>query len=197
MSVSSAALSRFARLAVMCAVACGVLLAASTASAQGGGQPAAGGIIPAGKIAIIDISAFPGRVTELKRKIDELNAKFEPRSKEVQGLRDSISGIENQVRQGNLTAAQSTQLSERYEQLKRDYTRKSEDLTAEARKAYAEATSPLNAKLSEALQRFASERGFNLVIEIGGASQAGSIFYAAPGLNITDAFITAYNQANP
>lgn len=196
MSIPSAMLSRLARAAVACAL---LLVAAGTAAAQGGAQPQrpAGGVIPAGRIAVIDISVFPERVAELKRKIDELNTRFEPRSKEIQGLRDSISGIENQVRQGNLAPAQATQLSERYEQLKRDYTRKSEDLTAEARKAYAAATEPLNAKLSEALKRFAAERGINLVIEVGGARESGSIFYAAPGLNITDEFVAAYNKTNP
>ena len=108
-----------------------------------------------------------------------------------------FAGIENQAKQGSLSPAQAQQLSERYEQLKRDYTRKSEDLAAEARKAYAADTEPLNRKLGDALRKFSSERGINIVIEVGGARESASIFYAAPGLNITDAFIDDYNKANP
>jgi Skp family chaperone for outer membrane proteins len=178
-------------------------MAAVSASAQAPARPAGqtggapGGVVPAGKVAIIDIAAFPARVTELKRKVEGLNTRFEPRYKELQGLRDQITSIENQAQQANLSPAQAQQLSERYEQLKRDYTRKSEDLQNEARKAYAAETEPLNRKLGEALRKFSADRGINLVIEVGGARQSGSIFYAAPGLNITDAFVDDYNKANP
>jgi Skp family chaperone for outer membrane proteins len=199
MSVRTSLLSRVARGAAACAL---VAVAAASASAQAPARPAGqtgapGGVVPAGKVAIIDIAAFPARVTELKRKVEGLNTRFEPRYKELQGLRDQISGIENQAQQANLSPAQAQQLSERYEQLKRDYTRKSEDLQNEARKAYAAETEPLNRKLGEALRKFSADRGINLVIEVGGARQSGSIFYAAPGLNITDAFIDDYNKANP
>lgn len=204
MSVRTSLLSRVARGAAACAL---VATAAVSASAQAPARPAGqtggvpggapGGVVPAGKVAIIDIAAFPARVAELKRKVDGLNTRFEPRYKELQGLRDQITGIESQAQQANLSPAQAQQLSERYEQLKRDYTRKSEDLQNEARKAYAAETEPLNRKLGEALRKFSADRGINLVIEVGGARQSGSIFYAAPGLNITDAFIDDYNKANP
>lgn len=180
-------LSAVTRLALVFALLFGV---SATASAQGGA-------VPDGKVAIIDISAFPERIAELKRKIDTLNTRFEPRSKELQGLRDSIAGIENQVRQGNLSPEQSSQLSDRYEQLKREYQRKSEDLTMEARKAYSDETDPLNVKLSQALQKFAADRGIILIIEVGGARDTGSVFYAEPRLDVTEAFIADYNRANP
>ena len=177
-----------ARFALLVAV---LAVVAAPAFAQSGAT------LPAGKVAVIDISVFPDRITELKRKIEQLNTRFEPRSKEVQAIRDSMTGIENQVKQGNLTPAQTSQLSDRYTQLKLDYERKSEDLTNEARKAYAAEADPLNAKLSDALRKFATERGIILILEAGSARSTSSVFYANPTLNITDAFVDAYNKANP
>jgi outer membrane protein len=185
-----------------------VLVASGAALAQQPAQPrptapprtaagAPGGVVPGGRIAIINIAAFPEKIAELKRTVDGLNQRFEPRAKELQALRDTIAGIESQVKQGTVAPNQAAQLSDRYEQLKREYTRKSEDLSAEAQKAYATTADPIRAKLSTALEKYAADHGIVLVIEIGGAVNAGSIFYAAQNTNITDDFIALYNKANP
>ena len=186
-------LSRAAVAAVVAVAAAGSALAQQPAPAR----PAAGGNVPDGRVAVIYVAAFPEKVAELKRSIDGLNTRFEPRTKDLQQLRDQIAGIEAQVKQGTVAPAQQAQLSERYEQLKRDYERKSEDLKIEAQKAYESSTGPIQTKLRAALDRYAAEKGVVLVIEIGGALNIGSIFFAAEGTNITDDFINTYNKANP
>ena len=160
-------------------------------------RPATGGAVPDGRIAVIYVAAFSEKVVELKRSIDSLNTKFEPRTKELQQLRDQIGGIEAQIQGGGVQPAQAAQLTERYEQLKREYERKSEDLKNEAQKAYATSTGPIQNKLRNALDTYAASKGVVLVIEIGGAINIGSIFYAAEGTNSTDDFINTYNKANP
>lgn len=180
---------------------------ASSALAQAPARPAttpaatparqAGGPFPAGRVAIINIAAFTDKVGELKRAIDALNRTFEPRTKDLQALRDQLTGIENQVKSGGIPADQQAQLSDRYETLKREYTRKSEDLTAEAQKSYQASTDPIRQKLSAALDKYAADHQIVLVIEIGGAVKTGSIFYAAENTNITDDFIAVYNKTNP
>jgi Skp family chaperone for outer membrane proteins len=186
-------LSRAAVAAVVAVAAAGSALAQQPAPAR----PAAGGNVPDGRIAVIYVAAFPEKVAELKRAIDGLNTRFEPRTKDLQQLRDQIAGIEAQVKQGTVAPAQQAQLSERYEQLKRDYERKTEDLKVEAQNAYESSTGPIQTKLRAALDRYAAEKGVVLIIEIGGALNIGSIFFAAEGTNITDDFINAYNKANP
>jgi outer membrane protein len=171
--------------------------AAPAAPAQQPAARPAGGPFPGGHVAIIYVPAFQTQVAELKRAIEGLNTRFEARTKELQGLGDQISGIENQVKQGTVTPAQQAQLAERYEQLKREYTRKSEDLQAEAQKAYATSTDPIRTKLSDALKKYAADHQIVLIIEIGRAMEIGQVFYAAANVNITDDFIATYNKANP
>jgi outer membrane protein len=183
------------RLALAAAVA--VVAAGTTLAQQPAPRPAPGGNVPDGRIAVIYVAAFPEKVAELKRAVDALNTKFEPRTKELQQLRDQIAGIEAQIQQGTVPPAQQAQLSDRYGQLKRDYERRSEDLKLEAQKSYQASTGPIQNKLRAALDRYAAEKGVVLVIEIGGALNIGSIFFAAEGTNITDDFINTYNRANP
>ncbi|HQR37612.1 MAG TPA: OmpH family outer membrane protein [Blastocatellia bacterium] len=187
---------------------CAILIVSSVAVAQqpaprpAAPRPAApagapGGVVPAGRIAIINTAAFPEKIAELQRKIVELNTRFEPRTKELQSLRDTISGIEAQVNQGGVAPGQAAQLSERYEQLKREYTRKSEDLSAEAQRAYGTATDPIRQKLSDAIEKYAADHKIVVILDISGAVKTGSLFYAAENTNITDDFLAQYNRANP
>lgn len=187
-------LSSLARVACAAVVA---VAATSSALAQAPARPAGGANVPNGRIAIINVSVFPQQVNELKRAIEALNQRFEPRTKELLGLRDQISSIEAQVKQGTIAADQAATLSDQYERLKRDYQRRSEDLSAEAKKAYDTTTGPIREKLSSQLEKYAASHNVVLIIEIGGAVNINSIFYAAKGMNITDDFIAAYNQANP
>jgi Skp family chaperone for outer membrane proteins len=175
-----------------------VAFAASTALAQ---QPAAtrpaGGPLPRGRIAIINAAAFQSGVLELNRKIVEINARFEPKTKELLAIRDRMQGIETQVQQGTVAAAQAAQLKEQYDGLKREYDRKVEDLKLDAQKAYAASATPIEEKVRASLNKYATEKGIVLVMEIGGSNKIGSIIYAAPGLDITADFIAQYNKANP
>ncbi len=192
------ATSRFVPIARGLAVCAVVMFASAAAFAQQppAARPAAGPI-PRGRIALINAAAFQAEVTELNRKIVEINAKFEPRTKELLALRDTMQGIEAQVQQGTVAAGQAAQLQERYEGLKREYERKVEDLKFEAQKAYAASAAPIEEKVRTSLNRYAAERGIVLVMEVGGSRKIGSIIYAAPGLDITADFIAQYNKANP
>lgn len=192
MRASVARTSRFTRgLAAVAAL----LFVASAAFAQ---QPAAaGGPIPRGRIAIINAGAFQSEIAELNRKITEINTRFEPKTKELLSIRDTMQGIETQVQQGTVAAGQAAQLQERYEGLKREYERKVEDLKLEAQKAYAASASPIEEKVRTSLNKYATERGIVLVMEVGSSQKIGSIIYAAPGLDITADFIAQYNKANP
>jgi outer membrane protein len=187
---------------VRAALACGLLLAlAGSAVAQAPARPSGGGAnvgtIPRGRIAMLDVGTFSTQINELKRAIEALNRSFEPRTKELRALADRITGLEAQARQGSIAQNQQAQFAETYEQLKLEYKRKSEDVEREGQKAYADQTDPIQEKLRTAMQKFAAERGIVVIIEIGGALQSNSVFYAAPGTNITQDFITEYNKANP
>lgn len=187
---------RFAHIPRFVAVLAFVAFAATAALAQGP-TGAAQGIVPRGRIAIINVAAFQSDIAELKRRITEINTRFEPRTKELLAIRDTMQGIETQVQQGTVAPAQAGQLQERYEGLKREYDRKVEDMKLDAQKAYAASATPIEEKVRASLTKYAAEKGIVLVMETGGSRKIGSIIYVAPGLDITSDFIAQYNKANP
>jgi Skp family chaperone for outer membrane proteins len=173
--------------------------AASSASATP--QPATAqrptGPLPAGRVAIINTSVFAENVQEMKKVIGQLNARFDPQTKELLALRDRLTSLENQAKQGAASPQQTEQMTQQYKQLKTEFDRKNEDLQVAGRQAYAQVTDPVRKKMGDALQKFAAARGIVLVIEIGAAFEKASIFYVSQAADITAAFVDEYNKANP
>lgn len=187
-------LSSFARISRLIAIGGILAVGASSALAQ---QPAPAGTVPRGRVAIINVASFQNDIAELKRRITEINSRFEPRTKELLAIRDTMQGIETQVQQGTVAPAQAAQLQERYESLKREYERKVEDMKIEAQKAYAASATPIEDKVRTFLNKYAADKGIVLMMETGGARKIGAIIYVAPGLDVTADFVAQYNKANP
>lgn len=180
-----------------------ILALAATASAQqvntGTAQPTAQARGPIGKIAVINTGAFQSQIQEFKAKFDALERQFEPRVKEVQGLAERITALENTLKtQGSaLTPAKVAESTEQVERMKRDYQRKAEDLQAEVGRAQEQAMAPVTEKLTKFAQEYTARRGIALLIDLGNAIQSRTVLWYDPRFDVTKDFIEEYNKAYP
>ena len=176
---------------------------AATVSAQqpaaGAARPAAPALLPKGKVAVINTAMFQQQVGEFKSKIETLNKQFEPRVKEVQGLAERITALENTIKtqSGALSAAKVAEMTEQLETMKRDYQRKSEDLQADGNRAKDRAFEPISGKLVKFAEEYTAKRGIVLLIDLANAQQAGALIWFDQRTDITQDFINEYNKANP
>lgn len=167
--------------------------------APGGPAQVTPAVLPKGKVAVINTAAFQQQVLEFKSKVETLNKQFEPRVKEVQGLNDRITALENTIKTQSsaLSPAKVAEMTEQLESMKRDYQRKGEDLQADANRARDRAFEPITGKLSKFAEDYTAKRGIVLLIDLSNASQAGAIVWYDGRTDITQDFINEYNKANP
>jgi Skp family chaperone for outer membrane proteins len=151
------------------------------------------------KIAVINTAAFQEKVAEFKVKIDALNRQFEARMKDVQGIADKITALENTLKtQANvLTPQRIAEQTEQLEAMKKDYQRKAEDLQADASRARDKAFEPVTAKLSKFAEDYTSKRGITMLIDLANSLRTGSLLWFDPRIDVTQDFINEYNKANP
>lgn len=150
------------------------------------------------KIAIIDVMAFPERVTELKTKYEKLQAEFAPRIRELEAMQASIETKEKVLNENKgLSPQQAAKLTEEIAQLKRDFERSSEDLQSSQRKRMQAETEPIFNKLSAFVEQYAARHGITDVYDARRLQETNIVVYIAPVANITDDFIKEYNKANP
>ena len=179
-----------------------ILLAAltATAAAQQATQAGVGAAaVPDGKIAVINTQAFPGGISELKQKYDQVDNQYKDRYLKLQQADTQLKTMENDIRtKGPGMAADKLQeLQNGYEDLKKRAQREYEDLKNEYDRAVDTATRPVRDKLYQFLQNYSSQRGIVLVVNLAAAAQSGTLAYWNPGTDITDDFIGEYNKANP
>ncbi len=181
----------FAALAVLV-----MAVLAASASAQ---QPANGGALPDGKIAVINTTAFPTQIAELKQKYEQVETQFKDRYQRLQTLEQQMKTLENEIRTKGSSLAQDklAEMQNSYEDMKKRGTRDYEDLKTDSAKAVDNATKPVRDKLYQFLQNYATQRGIVVLIDLAGAAQTQSLAYVSPGADITADFIAEYNKANP
>jgi outer membrane protein len=162
-------------------------------------KPAAPVLLPKGKIAVINTTAFQEKVEEFKAKIESLSRQFEPRVKEVQGLADKINALETTLKQqtGVLAAAKIAEMTENLESMKRDYKRKAEDLEADAGRERDKAFAPISGKLGKFAEDYTAKRGIVMLVDMANALQSGTLVWFDPRSDVTQDFINEYNKANP
>jgi Skp family chaperone for outer membrane proteins len=178
-----------------------ILMAAmtATAAAQQATQAGVGAAVPDGKIAVVNTQAFPGGISELKQKYDQVDNQFKDRYQKLQQADNQLKSMENDIRtKGPGMAADKLQeLQNGYEDLKKRSQREFEDLKGEYDRAVDTQTRPVRDKLYQFLQTYSSQRGIVLVINLASAAQSGTLAYWNPGTDITEDFVAEYNKANP
>jgi Skp family chaperone for outer membrane proteins len=179
------------------AVLAAILLTALSVSAAA--QQPASGAVPEGKVVVINTTAFPSQIGELKQKYDQIDNQFKDRYQKLQGVVDQMSKLETEIKaQSNvLTADKLREKQDQYESLKRQATRDNEDLRGEAEKALEAATKPVRDKLYQSLNNYSTKNGIVMVINLAGAAQSGALAFWDPKSDITEDFIKDYNKANP
>ncbi len=172
---------------------------AGGAPAAGTAAPLTGGTGAEGKIAIINSSAFDGEIGELRVKLEALVAELEPKKKEIEGQQNEFTRIKNdiQTKGGTVTAQVRDQWVEQATELEKRIKRMAEDYEAMAQKRVSEATQPTYAKISDALNKYASTKGIAVVIDGVVAQQQRFLLWALPTTDITTDFIKEYNAKNP
>ncbi|MCA1817465.1 MAG: OmpH family outer membrane protein [Acidobacteria bacterium] len=189
-------------------VAAGVALAVVSvvsASAQASrpaapAQPAPSSASPAlaGKLAVIDSSAFGDEkagITRVVNAMKNINAQFQPQQTELQNMQTRYQALLDQIQKTAPVAqpAATQALQDQAEDLKRQIERKVQDAQAAVDKRQREVLGPLQDDVYNALQAYASARGIAVVIDLNRVP----VLYAADSVDITKDFITEYNRTHP
>lgn len=186
-------------LSLVCLLASGMGAAAvaQTAPAKSDPAPAAptapAPITGATKVAVINFQQAVGQTNEFQRDLADLRKKFEPRETALQQLNTEIEAEKKQLQAGSATisdADRQTKLKDVDEKTK-ELQRKGEDLRNDEQEAGQDTFTQVANKVGGVMVTYSQGQGFGVVLDAN--QQNGSVLWAMPGVDITEAVIQAYN----
>lgn len=159
------------------AASAGVLLA-GTASAQA-------------KVAIINVQRAIVETAEIKKAQAELEAKYKPRTAEIEKVQKELQDIQARLQSGKVTPQEESDLQMRGQRRQREYNRLTEDLQGDVDRERTEILQGAGQRMNEVVRKIAEERGFDVVVDVS------NTVYFKPALEITADVVKAYDAAHP
>jgi len=154
------------------------------------------------RIGWIDTQAFGDEregVTKYIAAYKDLSAQMKPRTAELEGIKNKLESIAREIDTMTKNTAvpvnQTTLLAKQEEgqRLQREGEFKQKEYEASLQSASARVLGPVSADIGKAIQEFAKQKGYAVVLDIAALASANAILVLDPAMNITREFIAYYN----
>jgi len=167
-----------------------------TASAAAPSTPAPA-VGPAGnKVGVISIQGVIAMTNEFRRDFEQLATKYEPKKKELEGLRAEIDKLKADLntQQDKLSDAERSTRIRTLEQKQKNYDRLLEDANNEFNGDQNQIVQRIFEKVMKTVESYAKTNNYSMVVDV--SSQNGPVLWAAEQVNISQQVLDAYNQAS-
>ena len=182
------------RISVFAAIFAFAALFSVSASAQAPAQP---------KFAVINTAAFDGKdgLTRYNNAMDSLEKEFAPVQTKIQGMVTRYQTLAGEIKKlqeqpANVPIDQNaaqTKVTE-YQNLEKSIKREQEDAKANFDRRQQAVMGPLLQDIGKAMQDYATQKGYDLILDAAKLDNAGLILAYNPAkVDVTKDFITFYN----
>jgi outer membrane protein len=166
---------------------------ASAAPATGPAATPAAGVPSAAKVGVIDIRRVIAATNEGRRDYEALIKKFEPKQKEVDGLKAEVQQLQEQLKAAKeLSDGDRATRVRTIEQKQKNLERVAEDAQNDFQAQQQEIIGRIGNKLMDVVDKYARTNGFSMVIDAN-AENPGPVLWASENVNISQAVLDAYN----
>ena len=146
------------------------------------------------KVGTINIQAAIVGTKEGQKAAGELEAKFLPRRKvldgkqaEIQGMRDRMSKISNTA-----SAEERDRLARDIDTRTKAYNRDIEDAQAESEQEQGRVLNDLGGRMMQVIDKYAVEKGFSMILDV--SSQQTPVIWASTATDVTADVIAMYDK---
>lgn len=165
------------------------LLAAALATTAGA-QTA-----PSTKVGVIHIQNAIIGTKDGQKAAAELQTRFDPKRKELEGKQSRISGLQDTLNKGRntMSADQREKLIREIDQLTKSLNRDTEDAQAEMEQAQQKILQELGQRLMAVIDKYARDKGYTLILDI--SSPQTPVLYVSSEFEITQDIVAIYDKA--
>ncbi len=147
------------------------------------------------KVGIVHIQNAIISTKDGQKAAAELQAKFDPKRKELESKQGEISRLQEQLSKGSNTMAEAQRvgLAREIDQKTKSLNRLSEDAEMEFQQEQGRLLNDLGSKMLQVIDKYAKDNGFSLILDV--SSPQTPVLFAASGVDVTQDIIGLYDQA--
>ena len=159
--------------------------------------PAAPQAVPA-KIAIIEYEQAAAATNEGQRALQELQTKYQPKKAQLDALGSEIESLQKQLQAAPATMTDEDRASRArtIDTKQKQYQRDAEDATNAYNADVQDAIGKVAQKLGPVVIKYVQQNGYTMLLDNNGQQQGGLTLMWAPGTDISQAVVDAYNASS-
>ncbi|MBS1823546.1 MAG: OmpH family outer membrane protein [Acidobacteria bacterium] len=178
-----------------------VFLHAQTAAAPAAAATAPAAVAPQAvpaKIAIIEYEQVAAATNEGQRALQELQTKYQPKKAQLDALGAEIESLQKQLQAAPATMTDDERASRArtIDTKQKQYQRDAEDATNAYNSDVQEAIGKVAQKLGPVVIKYVQQNGYTMLLDNNGQQQGGLTLMWAPGTDISQAVVDAYNASS-
>ena len=130
-----------------------------------------------------------------QKAASELDAKTQPKKKELEQKQTEINGLQDQFNKGQNTLSDATKndLYKNIELKKKNLQRDVEDAQAELEQDQQKILQQLGQKMMAVIERYSRDNGYTLVVDV--SNPQTPVLYASPSIDITKEIVELYDKS--
>ncbi len=145
----------------------------------------------AAKVAIVNLQRAIVETADIKKTQLELEAKYKPRTAEMEKLQKDLQDIQAQMQSGRLSQQGEQELQARGKRRQLELQRMQEDLQGDVDRERNDVLQKAGQRMSEVVRKIADEKGLDMVVDV-----TTTVFFR-PTMEITKEATAAYDKAYP
>ena len=149
------------------------------------------------KVGVINIQRALVSTKEGQKAAAELQARTDPKRKELERKQNEIQGLQEQLRKQSNTASDEVKqrLMRDIDAKTKSFNRDMEDAQAEADQEQGKVLQELGGKKMAVIDKYARDNGYALIVDV--SAQNTPVLFASPSIEVTDEIIAMYDKNAP
>jgi outer membrane protein len=132
-----------------------------------------------------------------QKALADLDAKYSPRSKELEKKESEIAGLRDQFQKGSNTMSEDakTRLTRDIDQRIRAYNREREDAQTEYNQDLEKIRQELGSRIYQVIDKYARDNGYAVILDVSPQDQP--VVYRSDSVDITSEIVALYDRSSP
>jgi outer membrane protein len=148
------------------------------------------------KVGVISVQGALVGTKDGQKASEQLQAKFAPKKKDLEGRSTEISQLEDQLRKGGTLMSEDkrTQLERDIDEKKRRLQRDSQDAEEEWTGEQQKTLGALGQRMMAVIEKYAKDNGYSMILDVSNPNTP--VLYASSGIDITQDIVALYDKTS-